>query len=345
VGPEKLGERAAEAYQVEPSILPSLTRSYGELGGVMRRVRTLLLAANVPPGLVRWVRWLIPNQTRRRGWTSMVESYAYWRGFRRKMNERGSWRGFARGTPILMYHAFAAPGEKAGRFTVPAGRFSAQMALLKLLGCRVLGLGEFAACLRENRLPPARSVVLTIDDGFADNHRVAYPILRRHAFPATIFVVTGRIGERCDWTADEELAGRSLCSEDDLREMREGGVEFGAHTRFHPRLTAWDADRARSEVEGSRLDLEKVLGEPVDLFAYPHGDSNEVVERLAEGAGFVASCGVRGGLNDATTPLHALRRTEILGTDSLLIFAAKLWTGSSDAMGSKKRRKGRVVRR
>jgi peptidoglycan/xylan/chitin deacetylase (PgdA/CDA1 family) len=242
-----------------------------------------------------------------------------------------------RGTPILMYHSFGAPGEAPGRYRVPAIRFARQLALLRVLRYRVLRLSELGAALREGRPVPRRSVVLTFDDGYEDIYQHAFPLLRKYGFPATLFVVSARVGARCEWTSDPELAGRSLCTWSQLSIMGGYGVEIGAHTRTHARLTALPAEAAAAEIAGSRRDLESALGWRVELFAYPYGDCDRNVERLVTDAGFTASCGVRSGLNDRRSPIQQLYRTEIFGTDSLPVFAAKLRSGASRALGSRQR--------
>lgn len=61
---------------------------------------------------------------------------------------------------------------------------------------------------RTNHLPlPENSVVLTFDDGYASNHELAYPILRKYHLPATIFVTTGFLdGEDMLWFQRVDLA-------------------------------------------------------------------------------------------------------------------------------------------
>lgn len=56
--------------------------------------------------------------------------------------------------------------------------------------CNVLPLGEAVDRLRAGTLP-ARAAVITFDDGYADNHTQALPILQRHGLTATFFVATG----------------------------------------------------------------------------------------------------------------------------------------------------------
>jgi len=60
----------------------------------------------------------------------------------------------------------------------------------------VLPLGEAVRALREDRLP-GRALSITFDDGYADNHELALPILRRLGLPATFFVATGFLDGGC----------------------------------------------------------------------------------------------------------------------------------------------------
>lgn len=232
---------------------------------------------------------------------------------------------------ILMYHAFGGPGERPSRFVVHARRFSRQMALLKWLRYEVLSLEEYLRCRREGRRLPARSVVITIDDGYADNRSVAYPVLERHGYSATIFLVVDRVGGVNDWTDDGALARRELLSWKDVQEMLRAGIQFGAHTRTHPRLSALSPEAARREIIGSQVELARVTGAPIRLFAYPYGDCDARDQSIVAQAGFWGSCGTQSGRNSPETPLHNLRRTEICGSDNLVAFALKLRSGDSSA--------------
>jgi peptidoglycan/xylan/chitin deacetylase (PgdA/CDA1 family) len=226
-----------------------------------------------------------------------------------------------RGTPILMYHAFAADGEPESRYVVKEQRFAAQMRLLRLLRLRVISLDEHVSQLREGRLLP-RSVVITIDDGYRDNLEIALPILRRFGYPATLFMVSGRVGQANDWDRDGELAGRPLLDRDELLRLAAGGVTIGAHTRTHPSLPDVDAETARAEITGSKADLESELGQPVDLFAYPFGRHGPAAVTAARNAGFRAAFTTRSRPSRVGGDLYLGDRIEIRGGDSMLSFAA-----------------------
>lgn len=229
----------------------------------------------------------------------------------------------ARGTPILAYHAFARPGERPSRFVVSRRRFLLQMLLLKLLGRRVIGLEDHVGRLAAGA-PLARAVVITIDDGYLDNLAVAWPILRRFGYPATIFLVSRSIGARNDWDDTGALAGRPLLDWAQIAELAADGVAFGAHTRTHPSLPGLDPPSLVTEIEGSRTDLEAKLDREVGVFAYPYGRSDGAAVRAVAAAGFRAACTSRPGLTLPGDDLHLLERVEVRGRDSLVRFAARV---------------------
>ena len=68
----------------------------------------------------------------------------------------------------------------------------------------MIGLEEFVQARIEHRLPPPKSVVLTFDDGYADNVELALPALERRGFAATLFLVSAA-GRRVGWAREGEL--------------------------------------------------------------------------------------------------------------------------------------------
>jgi peptidoglycan/xylan/chitin deacetylase (PgdA/CDA1 family) len=110
-------------------------------------------------------------------------------------------------TPILVYHRVVAPGDPLAGLrchlgmAVTAASFEAQMRHLAR-HYRVLPLADLVAALARHETLPHSSVALTFDDGYEDNHRVAYPILKQYGLHATFFLATGFIGTpEAPWTA------------------------------------------------------------------------------------------------------------------------------------------------
>lgn len=65
----------------------------------------------------------------------------------------------------------------------------------------------------------------------------------------------------------------------ELREWRGAGMDVGGHTRAHPFLAALPTDALDEEILGGKLDLERGLGSPIRLFAYPYGSYDAFDER------------------------------------------------------------------
>jgi glycosyltransferase involved in cell wall biosynthesis len=321
------GSRQLDLLSDHPEMEPDL---YGWFLATSRRevaMRRLILVLRVPPRLLARFGRLLPGAGRRRIWFYFVSRYAFWRGTRSNV-DRERWERMTRGVPVLMYHAFG-DRDEGDRFVVSKRALNRQLLLLRLLGYRGIHFEDLVAALREGRLPPCRAVVITIDDGYLDNLEVALPLLRRHGFPATIYLVSAKMGGVNDWTQDGALADRPLLSWEQAQELEKHDLRLGAHTRTHPELPTRDDDAVRTEVSGSRQDLIARLGSPIATFAYPYGRLDErAVDAVAE-AGFAGACTVEPRL--ATPQEDPLRvpRVEVRREDSLLRFLLNLWLGAA----------------
>lgn len=309
-----LAAHAPAALSELPLACPPSGRLRARLAGRLLANRVIPLRALAAPARV---------------WPDPLLTAAYWRGVR-GVADRDTWRRLRRGTAILMYHGLGTRGEPPSRFVVPARRFRRHMAWLRWSRWRVIGLERYLDLRARHELPPPRSVVITFDDGYADT-ALARDVLERHRFPATVFVVSDCVGGRSSWELDRPEAGalarRAMLGWPELRELARAGVELGAHSRTHARLTRLAPAELEEEVRGARAALELGLGRPVTTFAYPYGDQGPDVRRAAARGGLKGAVGVRAGLNGAATCRYDLRRLEIRGTDSLLGFALTLWSG------------------
>src|SRR5882724_10833522 len=108
-------------------------------------------------------------------------------------------RWFPRRRPIILCAHRIVSGEDPFFPGILQERFAADLAYLTRHH-RVLPLGEVVAAVLNERPLPRGAVAITFDDGFADNFHLAYPILRRHRLPATIFLVAESVErERLPW--------------------------------------------------------------------------------------------------------------------------------------------------
>lgn len=231
----------------------------------------------------------------------------------------------------------------------------------------VLPVGEAIALWRDGRLPP-RALVITFDDGYADNFTVAYPILRKHGVEAAFFIASGYLDggvmfndlvieslrrtqldeidlewlglgrrniaglpQRRSVTNEvllkvkylslqerEEALARLISetqvdrpvdlmmSSEQLRALRDGGMEIGGHTMNHPILAVLDDQAAEDEIVANRAHLTQILGHSPRFFAYPNGKPGmdylardvRIVRRAGYEAAFTTSSGSIGKESD-----------------------------------------------
>lgn len=225
-----------------------------------------------------------------------------------------------RGPVVLMYHSITpGNGRPDSDWSVSERAFIAQLDLLKSEGWTAVCVRDL---LQADILPP-RTVVITFDDGFADNFEHGFRHLRERGMKATWFVVTRDIGRTSSWT-DRGVPARAMLTADQLKVMAISGMEIGAHTRTHARLVELDAARRLDEIEGSKKDLEDMLGQAVGSFAYPYGLFDEVCVEEVRLAGFSVACTVRAGWFGGEKDPLLTRRVAIYSYDSLSAFARKL---------------------
>ncbi len=107
---------------------------------------------------------------------------------------QGRWPRRRRGQPLLIlpYHRVAPEPDDLLLKPVHPSTFEAQISHLAAY-YRVLPLEAALDQLYAGSLPP-RAVAITFDDGYRDNHAYAYPILKKHGVPATVFLATDFIG-------------------------------------------------------------------------------------------------------------------------------------------------------
>jgi peptidoglycan/xylan/chitin deacetylase (PgdA/CDA1 family) len=174
-------------------------------------------------------------------------------------------------------------------------------------------LSDFVSTLARPLSRPAKAVVLSFDDGYADLVEHAFPLLERYGFGATVFVVTGETGGASTWDRPDGFEPYPLLTAAQIRHWHRRSV---------------DDDRLREETAGSHAELESIVGATVSSFAYPYGLVDErVVARVRQR--FAAAATVSEGLNDAATDRHRLRRTMVRPTDSLRQFARRVRFGTS----------------
>lgn len=124
---------------------------------------------------------------------------------------------------------------------------------------------------------------------------------------------------RITWTMLEQLRGLP-------------GVEIGAHTISHRRISSLDADAATAEIGGSRARLEQRLGIPIRHFAFPYGQSADCGPRdfaIVRDTGYATGSTTHKALIRPGANPYALPRHTINGTHRHLAFAQAHLSGLS----------------
>jgi peptidoglycan/xylan/chitin deacetylase (PgdA/CDA1 family) len=180
---------------------------------------------------------------------------------------------------ILGYHHIGTAPHDAARpeLWVRPAQFRRQLAALDRAGYEAVTLGRVWRAWHGNGTLPAHPVVLTFDDGYASQSKIAAPALRAHGWPGVLNLQVRRIG------------ARGGLSKAQVRALVRAGWELDAHSISHPDLTRVSNQRLADEVAGSRRALQRAFGAPVDFFAYPYGRQDARVRAAVRRAGFLAA--------------------------------------------------------
>ena len=220
-------------------------------------------------------------------------------------------RGCTRYT-VLLYHR--TNDFSKDHLTVSIDRFIEQLDVLRRL-YPILSLKEALDAAKARRFLGPNAVVITFDDGYADNAELAAPILKYFGLPATFFVSAGIVEAGWQFPHDDTSPYRfETLRWEQVLAMRDLGFEVGSHGLSHANLAKCSTEEARRELRGSRELLESRLGTAVRAFAYPFGGQGDITSearREAVIAGFDVVAAAFGGSNVGTIDCHNVLRTSI----------------------------------
>ncbi|HEX3229078.1 MAG TPA: polysaccharide deacetylase family protein [Pyrinomonadaceae bacterium] len=205
---------------------------------------------------------------------------------------------------VLVYHSISSPGEPMpGDIDISREAFARQLDWL----ARRRSVVPLIETLNPNK--GRNAVALTFDDGFRDNLTVAASMLEKYSMPATVFVTPGFIGNESYLSREEvrELSSRPL-------------ITIGAHGLWHRHFNHLPADEARRELLEARRVLEEITDKKIDLMAWPYGECDSRLERLAAESGYHASWSVWKGNNGT----HSRWRVPLGRRDNMARFVLKV---------------------
>lgn len=217
--------------------------------------------------------------------------------------------GYCLSVPVLLYH-HVQPYSQAQvkgqlNISVDNGVFDQQMGYLASSGYTTITAKQLIDALVSHSDLPPKSVVVTLDDGYRDNHEYAFPVFKKYNITANIMLSTGL------------LEGVDYLTWDQARDMKNSGlVYFTNHTWSHYALGRGNEEKIRYEIETADKQIESNIGQPVDIFTYPYGSATPQSIAILQQLGYRGAFSTIPGRYQCDSILFALRRYRI-GNSSL----------------------------
>ncbi len=219
---------------------------------------------------------------------------------------------------VFCYHRVV-PTIKRPDTEITPTAFEEQMKKLKEAGITVIPMQDFLAWRRGEKNIPAKSAVITLDDGWKSQYDTAWPILKKFDYPFTLFIYPG-------FVKGGHYSGGESLSWEQLSEMRDAGADIQGHSYSHqslktkPKGTGRNAQLAqfatyedwlKYELIDSKKLIEEKLAVKVNTLAVPYGLYNQQVKDMAMKAGYEAVFTVNPIVNNFGTAMDALGRYAI----------------------------------
>jgi peptidoglycan/xylan/chitin deacetylase (PgdA/CDA1 family) len=209
---------------------------------------------------------------------------------------------------VLQYHHFS--DETPHSTSTSPELFTRQMVYLSENGFTVWSVDAVVSAIKRSEPLPERCIAITIDDAYSSVYHTAWPILRSHGFPFTVYVPSGAI--------DDGHGG--YMSWDQMRELAAAGVAFGNHSSTHDHLIRrrdgetldqWRG-RMREDIGFCQLRLREELGIEANSFVYPYGEYNLELRNLLYGQA-LSSFGQQSGCVFGASEFGSLPRFPMSG--------------------------------
>ncbi len=220
--------------------------------------------------------------------------------------------------PILIYHAIRPIRSTDGPFVLnyvcTPETLEKELSFLRANNYTSISFDDLVAHFEQGLVLPKNPVIISFDDSWQDQVTYGVPLLEKYGFKATFFIIVGAVGEKFFMTWD------------DVQMLNSIGEEIGDHTFSHPFLTQLTTPRRltrlNKELVGSKKILEAAVGHPVNTFAYPYGQYNDIVVAALKAAGYTSARTTFPGIVHEKKDLLTL--TGLIRTESMAYFTNDL---------------------
>jgi len=185
---------------------------------------------------------------------------------------------------ILTYHRVADTSNDPHLLAVSPENFYEQIKYLKQ-NYRVIELDQLVSEVKNKKLK-RKTLVITFDDGYADNLYNAMPILEKLEVPATVFVSSGHIdGSSFHWDKNNKSDQNRPLKKGELEKLSENKfINIGGHTISHPHIPTLNVEQKTNEIVDDKNKLTTFCGKNIYLFSFPFGEfdveSVEIVKKV-----------------------------------------------------------------
>lgn len=230
--------------------------------------------------------------------------------------------------PVIMYHRVIRDKSEGGvhGIYVTESQFEKHLKYLKQKGFETITFKDLLNNKYKDRFNRGKKqIILTFDDGYTDNYNYAFPLLKKYGFKCVIYLLSHLNYNKWDVEVKEnpehkfELMDMSM-----IKEMEEYGIEFGGHTKTHPKLATLPIEIAQEEILTSKKVLEEKLGHALISFAYPYGNLNEDVKKIVKNSGYNFAVATDSGDISFSEDLFQIRRIGIFSTNNFFTFKRKV---------------------
>lgn len=223
--------------------------------------------------------------------------------------------------PVLMYHQVLDKEPALAKFNlhVFAADLEKQLQFLKDHGFETIVFED----LLTKRIPK-KPIILTFDDGYENNYRFLFPLLKKYRMKAVVYILADRKHKTNFWDKPLGEAEHKLLKPFQILEMQKSGwVEFGCHSFNHTRLTLIKKTEQEKQIVGSKKVLEAFLKKPLCSFAYPYGVFDEEIKKITQRAGYTFGLAVNDGPTEFQGDLMEIKRVHMFPQTSWFDFFKK----------------------